>query len=1171
MKMMSIRRSTVVVLVALMLSPLTSSNSYRAALASSGAVTGRVYQDFNSNGTYETSVAVGSATDIGVGGITVRAYDPSGTRVGETTSGADGTYSISITGNSGTAVRVEFSIPTTGPMAAMLTSFAGANNGSSVQFVAVGASNVDFGMNVPGEFCQSNPNLSVSRLCAGASAGIGTSASSWITRYDLGPYDTRHTWTSLHDTSFHNWDTTTSATQSQTGSILGMAWDPATRRIFHSAYIRRQALMYEIDGTPRPGAIFVTTPTGTTTAQGVGGTTSFLVDLETLIAGDQFSNSNPAGPGYVPTNAARKIQFMQNTNVDGGVDNDGVDSDLVSGQVGVFEEIGRAGIGDIAHDGRGNLYVVSMYDKNVYKVTVPTSGTPVAMASLGDITSGISCTNGNGRPFSVKHWRGALYLGVVCDGESDFNPSTPAALTNTNLSFTIRKYDLASSAWSNFFGPHPLNSSGRIQKGLPSTGQAYNRPTYTNWNAWTTTYANTQTSLSPANPCNGTCYDLLTHDFETRPQPMLSEIEFDRDGSMILAFRDRNGDIVGTGESEAPDGSSTGNMAMASGDIYRVCRTGTGFASSDYTFEGATGCQPSPTPSYLSDSRHVLNQGVEFYWGDFWHRVDLYTDGTPYGGHGETSSGLTSLAPGFPDLHISAFDPNGTSSMPTTNDLAATFFAGGVRSLLTATGGPSGSPNIGSGVSFYGSGNSKNPPNIRSTGGFWKVNGMSDIEVLCDQAPIQIGNRVWIDTDRDGIQDADETPVPGVTVRLYSSDGATLLGTAITNSAGEYYFASNVTETASGNGDHIGGGVAVGSSFLIRFDNPTDYQSGGPLYGYVLTTKNGTDGATSLDTSVDSNADTVSSYPQITTQLFTSGENDHTFDVGFYNPLIAPPTSTTTPSAAQTPTTSTTVPSAPIRVSVGDYVWFDANRDGVQDSTDIPLAGVTLTITTAEGGVVRDVSGNVVSTTVTDAFGKYSFDNLPAGRYKVTVTAPRGLRPTRSGVGASATDSSTGFALSVNLSVDGQRDSTLDFGFVANSRNTALRMMSHASVGDRVWFDENGDGFQESNPRGVAGATLIIRNTDGTRVRDVLGRWVGPQVTQTDGKFMFSGLPAGRRYVVQITYPKGVRPTTPGRVGRTINSSSGKATSRLLKAGATDLSLDFGVVSHRRDELPTTK
>ena len=46
-------------------------------------------------------------------------------------------------------------------------------------------------------------------------------------------------------------------------------------------------------------------------------------------------------------------------------------------------------------------------------------------------------------------------------------------------------------------------------------------------------------------------------------------------------------------------------------------------------------------------------------------------------------------------------------------------------------------------------------------GGFLKVNGMSDIEALCDQAPIQIGNRVWIDSDFDGIQDPGETPVAG--------------------------------------------------------------------------------------------------------------------------------------------------------------------------------------------------------------------------------------------------------------------------------------------------------------------------------------------------------------------------------------------------------------------------
>jgi protocatechuate 3,4-dioxygenase beta subunit len=1123
--------------------------------ASSNVVTGRVFQDFSSNGVFDTASVVGQAVDIGVAGVEVAGYDSTGARVGATTTTGDGTYSLSVSGNVGTSLRVEFSIPSTGSLAAFRSSFAGTNSGTSIQFVSVGATDVDYAINVPGEFCGNNPNLSVSRLCAGASTDIGTSSSSWITRYDLGPYDTRHTWTSLHDTSFHNWDTTTSATQSQTGSILGMAWDPATRRVFHSAYIRRQALMYEVNGTPRPGAIFVTAPTGTVATPGVGGTTSFLVDLETLMDGDQFSNSNPAGPGYIPTNAARKIQFMQNSNVDGGVDNDGVDSDMVTGQTGVFEEVGRAGIGDIAHDGAGSLYVVSMYDKNLYKVTVPSGGVPTAMTSLGDITSGVNCVNGNGRPFSVKYWRGALYLGVVCDAETDFNPSTPAALTNANLSFTIRKHVIASSVWSTYFGPHPLNASGRVQKGLPATGQRYNRPTYTNWNAWTTTFANTETSLSPATPCTGTCYDLLTHDYDTRPQPMLSEIEFDRDGSMILAFRDRNGDIMGTGESEAPDGSSTSNMAMASGDIYRVCRTGVGFESADYVFEGATGCQPSPTPSYLSDSRHVTNQGVEFYWGDFWHRVDLYTDGTPYGGHGETSSGLTSLVPGFTDMHLSAFDPNGTSSMPTTNDLAATFFAGGVRSLSTTTGGPSGSPNIGSGVTFYGSGNTKNPPNIRSTGGFWKVNGMSDIEALCDQAPVQIGNRVWIDTNRDGIQSVDETPVAGVTVRVYSSDGATLLGTAVTSTKGEYYFASNKSEAAAGDGDHIGGGIAAGNSYVIRLDNPADYQDGGPLSGYTLTTRNGTHSATSLDAAVDSDAGTVASFPQITTVPIRAGENDHTYDVGFNRVSNA-------------------------IVGVGNYVWVDADRDGIQDRGEAPLRGVTVTLFNPDGTPATTRAG-IAATAVTDADGLYFIDNLRPGSYYAKFALPNGYRFTsQSSTGSQSANDSNPDATSgvtpvftIEDSVSGDTASDTSSATLATFVNPTIDagvVSDTVSVGNMVWRDRNGDGIQGRIDRGVAGAVLRIFDALGKPARHVNGRLVRPQTTKKDGQYLFTNLPPGR-YTVRIAYPKGFVPTTKDKPDRVRNSSSHRSNSVNLAGGTSDLTLDFGVVRRRAYLLPGTR
>ena len=38
-----------------------------------------------------------------------------------------------------------------------------------------------------------------------------------------------------------------------------------------------------------------------------------------------------------------------------------------------------------------------------------------------------------------------------------------------------------------------------------------------------------------------------------------------------------------------------------------------------------------------------------------------------------------------------------------------------------------------------------------------------------DPAPLEIGNRVWSDTDSDGVQDPGEDGISGVTVRLYNS------------------------------------------------------------------------------------------------------------------------------------------------------------------------------------------------------------------------------------------------------------------------------------------------------------------------------------------------------------------------------------------------------------------
>ena len=60
--------------------------------------------------------------------------------------------------------------------------------------------------------------------------------------------------------------------------------------------------------------------------------------------------------------------------------------------------------------------------------------------------------------------------------------------------------------------------------------------------------------------------------------------------------------------------------------------------------------------------------------------------------------------------------------------------------------------------------------------------------------------------------------------------------------------------------------------------------------------------------------------------------------------------------------------------AIGDYVWIDANDNGVQDDEE-PLPGVTV--------VLYDGDGEQVAETTTDAEGRYIFDDLLAGDYRV--------------------------------------------------------------------------------------------------------------------------------------------------------------------------------------------
>lgn len=933
------------------------------SVLAASTITGKALQDFNLNGTNDTTVAFGAAVDVGLGGITVKAYGADGSELDSATTAADGSYSLSVNVDSGTQVRVEFTIPTSGPLSALYPSFAGADNGTTVQFVDAGATNVNAAFNVPGEFCQNDPMIGVVRLChagdtATLDADVQASPTLFLANYDSSAYNAGSSL--LHGVI--DWSSTQKASESETGALLGLAYDnrPGVEAYYASAYVRRHTRMYESGGSPVPAALFKMTASGT----------NFLVNLEPLLPGDQFSNSTSGQFGYIQTNADRHI--VNPTDI---LNPNGVDA-RDSGNQGVFEEVGAAGIGDIDMGDDGNLYVVSLYTKHLYQVEMPADGTaPTVMNDLGDITSPITCTNGDPRPFGLQPWRGLIYLGITCDGSDDVGSADPDVHITANI-VTIDPA-AATPAFTSYITGIALGAVGDVDtKG----SSAANAGQSSRWWPWLDTYSDA-------------AWDDSATGRAIRSVPMFSDIEFDSDGSMILSFRDRSGDQMSpmTGKDD-PD-NSTSNQAFSGGDIVRLCRTGTGFAASDYAVEGTPGCATNGT------------NGTSGSTAD-----DEYYSGNGFGGwHKNTNSGFTELVPGFGDLLATMFDPydNGSTYGDTT------FASGGVKYLLNSTGAADTAVNAGGGVQYY------TKTGATSAGGFRKVNGMADIEAACDQAPVQIGNRIWIDSDADGVQDPDEVPVAGVTVHLYAADGVTLLGTAITNANGEYYFSSNITEAAAGDGDLAGGGLVPDEAFVVKLDNPSDFTTGGPLDGYTMTGT--TQGS---NTSIDSNTALVGGYPTMSGTGVAPGKNDHTYDAGFHLPGAGTTTTTTSGS------TTTTSPASTPKCSVGNYVWFDTNGDGRQDATDKPLAGVVLTIRDMRGNPVRDVNGRLVGPTTTDSNGHYIFANLPLGQYQVFIETPAGYTSTSSEVGDRGGNSSNASATSRIMTVDGEHDPTLDFGFV---------------------------------------------------------------------------------------------------------------------------------------------
>ncbi|WP_144876164.1 SdrD B-like domain-containing protein [Microbacterium sp. 1.5R] len=313
-----------------------------------------------------------------------------------------------------------------------------------------------------------------------------------------------------------------------------------------------------------------------------------------------------------------------------------------------------------------------------------------------------------------------------------------------------------------------------------------------------------------------------------------------------------------------------------------------------------------------------------------------------------------------------------------------------------------------------------------------------------------IGDRVWRDEDRDGVQDPGEPGVGGVTVVLLHQ-GIIEVARTTTDADGVYLFA----------------GLPL-DEFTVEFtDLPAD-----------LTFSQRGRGD---DRAEDSDADPETGSSDIVA-LTADARDRLDIDSGLV---------------------------APLRGSIGDRVWRDDDRDGVQDPREPGVPGVLVMLIGAEG---------VVATARTDADGAYLFDDLPLGDYQLLFREfPAGFSLVEDGQGDDRTRDSdpsqvSGFTRVIPLTAQQPDRLDIDAGLVAPVLG---------SIGDRVWRDEDRDGVQDAGEPGVPGVTVVLRGADGAEVARV--------VTDADGAYGFDDLPLGEYSVEFADLPDGVTLSPQGR------------------------------------------
>jgi hypothetical protein len=664
------------------------------------AQSGAVFRDFNGNGTKDTNEPL-------VSGVVVKAFNAAGTQCATATSAGTSASNYSLSGCSG-QVRVEFEIPATGNCVNSgidFSSASGTTYGSSVQFVASGATNVNFAVHNPSDYNTGTTGVNVFIPCyiSGDPLVAGTAANAdWFVGY---PYT--NSGPSGNATGLG-----TAPSQKLNGAIIGATWGVAyskqAKKVFTSALVKRHVGLGKLGS----GGIYMLEPAGASfnvteffnmdvnafntasnpitrtradaSAPAYGEGTSYSIASNSIITYLGTPNDpltgKPTGLGVIGTNAQR------------GLTADPTDP---SYDPAAFDQVGKVGLGDIdiSDDGK-YLFVMNLYSRKVFRLELNNAYTPTSVVSVTSYdVPATTCTNGEYRPWGLKFFRDKLYVGVVCSGEN--------AGTAANLSASVYELnDPTASATFNLTAilTFPLN---------------YTKPG--SYSPWTNNSSN-----------------------DGDKTPILSDIEFSDNGDMILGIMDRSGNQWGENNYNFLKSNTGTTSVSTSGDILVAglnCTTGAYSIENDGKITSANG-------SVLTGSSNT-NEGPG--------GKEFFNDNSIPDSHDETSTGAIAILKGQGEVMSSAYAQNKNSG------------DAGIMKLSTTNG---------SFKDYYQLYYRNNPPGILA-----KANGLGDIELSGIEAPIEIGNRIWKDTDKDGIQDADEEGVDGVEIELY--EGTSVSGSPV--------------------------------------------------------------------------------------------------------------------------------------------------------------------------------------------------------------------------------------------------------------------------------------------------------------------------------------------------------------------------------------------------------